>query len=307
MFKAEGIQGIKKLAHNFKKEYRPKPTKVYKCNSSIYGNQSAGMEFEKLMNSVHIVTAKMTQTQPEPSMYVRIKVDEDDLVVGYLIVICFVDDVRYFGTDLEVKEYKEAALSRLKVKFEKPPVQDFVSVETYQNLEEGTFELKMPKYFENAGTFFKEFRNGGFKTRTIPLTVLDEKCLFEAPTQQEIDEAKSLSLLPAVGILSYPASNCKFEMRYAISVLGSRRARWSKNVFDIAVKLFEYALTTKDIGLIDLFKRVRPTWRQQHLCIWRCEPPPSTASRMPDYNDEWSCHFVRLQNANHHGSDVDLG
>jgi hypothetical protein len=250
VFKADGIQGIKKLARNFKKEYRTNPTKVYKCNSSIYGNQSAGMEFEKLMNSVHIVTAKMTQTQPEPSMYVRIKVDDDDLVIGYLIVICFVDDVRYFGTDIEVKEYKEAVLSRLKVKFEKPPVQDFVSIETYENLKEGTFELKMAKYFEKAGTFFKAFRNGEFKTRTIPLTIIDEKCLFEPPTQQEISDAKSLPFLQAVGILSYPASNCKFEMRYAISVLGSRKSEWSKKHFDIVVKLYEYALTTKDIGLI---------------------------------------------------------
>jgi hypothetical protein len=55
VFKADRIQGIKKLARNFKKEYRSNPTKVYKCNSSIYGNQSAGMEFEKLMNSIHIV------------------------------------------------------------------------------------------------------------------------------------------------------------------------------------------------------------------------------------------------------------
>ena len=192
----------------------------------------------------------MTQTQPEPSMYVRIKVDANDIVVGYLLVIAFVDDVRYFGTEPEVEEYKKAVLSRLKVKFEKPPVQDFVSIETYQNLEEGTFELKMPKYFEKAKTFFKDYVKGDFKERKIPLTVLDEKCLFEHATDAEIEEAKGLPFLQAVGILSYPASNCKFEMRYAISVLGSRRAGWSKKHFAIAVKLFEYALTTKDIGLI---------------------------------------------------------
>ena len=50
------------------------------------------------MNSVHIHTAGLTQTQPEPSMYVKLKVDKEDKVVGYLIVIAFVDDVRYFGT-----------------------------------------------------------------------------------------------------------------------------------------------------------------------------------------------------------------
>ena len=250
VFKVEGIQGIKNLARNFKREYRASPTKVYKCNSSIYGNQSAGMEFEKLMNSVHIDTAKMTQTQPEPSMYVRIKVDKNDIVIGYLVVIAFVDDVRYFGTDPEIAEYKANVLSRLKVKFEKPPVEDFVSIETYQNIEEGTFELKMPRYFDKAMKFFQEFRKSGFKTRTIPITILDEKCCFETATPDEIAEAKHLPFLQAIGILSYPASNCKFELRYAVSVLGSKRAGWSTKHFDIAVKLFEYALTTKDIGLI---------------------------------------------------------
>jgi hypothetical protein len=86
------------------------------------------MEFEKLMNSVDIVTAQMTQTQPRPLMYVKIKFYSKDRVICYLIVIAFVDDVRYFGTEPEVKEYKEAVLQRLKVKFEKPPVHEFESI-----------------------------------------------------------------------------------------------------------------------------------------------------------------------------------
>jgi hypothetical protein len=250
IMKTDGIEGVKRFARNYRKQHRSNPSKVYKCNSSIYGNQSAGMEFEKLMNSVHIYTAKMTQTQPEPSMYFKIHVDSDDCVVGYLVVIAFVDDVRYFGTQPEVEKYKQDVLSRLKVKFEKPPVQEFVSIETYQSLDEGTCELKMPRYFDKAKNFFKDFRKGIFKERRIPLSVLDEKCLFEQPTPDEIAEAKSLPFLQAVGILSYPASNCKFEMRYAISVLGSRRSGWSKKHFEIAVKLFEYALTTKEIGIM---------------------------------------------------------
>jgi hypothetical protein len=108
----------------------------------------------------------------------------------------------------------------------------------------------MPKYFEKAKLFCKDHVKGDFKERKILLTVLDEKCLFENATVAEIEEAKDLTFLQAVAILSYPASNCKFEMRYAISVLRSRRAGWSKKHFAIAVKFFEYALTTKEIGLI---------------------------------------------------------
>lgn len=97
----------------------------------------------------------------------------------------------------------------------------------------------MPKYFEKAVNFFQSFRKGEFKDRAIPLTVLDEKCLFQPAMPEEIEEAKSLPFLQAVGILLYQASNCKFEMRYAISVVGSRRAGWSRNHFDIAVKMCE--------------------------------------------------------------------
>jgi hypothetical protein len=62
VLETDGIQGIKKLAQKQRKEYRASPTKVYKCNASIYGNQSAGMEFEKVMNSVHITTADDTNS-----------------------------------------------------------------------------------------------------------------------------------------------------------------------------------------------------------------------------------------------------
>jgi hypothetical protein len=184
-------------------------------------------------------------------MYIKLKVDSSDKVVGYLIVIAFVDDVRFFGTEPEIEEYKKNVMSRLKVKFVDPPVEEFISIETYQDLNRGTCELKMPRYFEKAKTFFKDFIKGNdFKKRTIPLSVIDEKILLAPALPEEIHQAKNLPFLQAVGILSYPASNCKFEMRYAISVLGSRRAGWSTKQFQIAVKLFEYALTTCDIGLM---------------------------------------------------------
>ena len=39
----------------------------------------------------------MTQTQPEPSMFVRVKVDGDDKVVDYVVAMALADDVRMFG------------------------------------------------------------------------------------------------------------------------------------------------------------------------------------------------------------------
>ena len=245
-----GMVGIKKFAAAHKKQYRSHPDKVYKCNASIYGDPSAGSEFEKLMNSVHTQTAGMKQTQPEPSMYVKINTNKDDQIIGYIVVIAFVDDVRMFGTEPELTEYKKAVSSRLKVTFDEPPILEFISIETYQDLDNGTCELKMPKYFCKAANFFKEFIKGDIHERLVPITVHDENIMLQAPTEEEVKEAKDLPYLRAVGILSYPASNCKFEMRYAVSLVGSRRTGWSRKQFNVVVKLFEYAHTTRDIGLM---------------------------------------------------------
>ena len=298
IFKTEGMKGIKQWANNHKKQYRSNPDMVYKCNSSIYGNQSAGMEFEKLMNSVHIHTAGLTQTQPEPSMYVKLKVDKEDKVIGYLIVIAFVDDVRYFGTVPEVEQYKKDISSRLKVKFENPPVMEFISIETYQDLDRGLVEMKMPKYFSKAKTFFQPFIKGAnFKTRLIPLSVQDEKVLLHTPTEDEIKHAKHLPYLQAVGILSYPASNCKFEMRYAISVLGSRRSGWSESQFMIAIKLFEYALTTAEIGVM-FSKGLDPHGLNILYAYGEAKPPHSSTSRMPHRHAKWRGSVIYVKDAN---------
>jgi hypothetical protein len=169
----EGMAGVKRFARNHRKQYRANPKQVYKCNSSIYGNLSADAEFEKLMHHAHIQVAGLTQTQTEPSMFVKIKVDDNDVVVGYLIVIVFVDDVRMFGTEPELQDHKAKITSCMKVKFDELPVPEFVGIQTYQNLEKGICEVKMPNYWNKARTFFKQFRNGDFKKRYIPLSVLD--------------------------------------------------------------------------------------------------------------------------------------
>ncbi len=185
---------------------------MYKCNSSIYGNLSAGAEFEKLMHHAHSQVAGLTQTQPEPSMFVKIKVDDNDVVVGYLIVIAFVDDVRMFGTEPELQEYKAKIASCMKVKFDELPVPELVGIQTYQNLEKGICELKIPNYWNKARTFFKQFRNGDFKKRYIPLSVLDETEICKEPTAEEIADAKGLLYLQAVELLSYPTAQCTVQI-----------------------------------------------------------------------------------------------
>ena len=245
-----GEEGLKKFAKDRKRESRASPKKVLKLNRSIYGSPGAGHEFEMLMHSVQTKTAGLTQTQPEPSMYVKIKVNEKDEVIGYVVCACWTDDVRFFGTEKEVEAYIAAVQSRLKITIEKPPTLEFVSIETHQNHELGITELKMPKYWTKASITFSSLFPNGFTPRITPLAVHDEKCLLTKATPEEIAEAKHLPYAELVGVMSYPAANCKGEMRYVISLLGSHRTGWSMKHFDIMLKAFEYGLTTKDVGII---------------------------------------------------------
>ena len=153
----EGQEGLRKFAAKQRRDSRTNPKQVYKCNSSIYGGPGCGHEFEMLIHAVHTKTCGCTQTQPEPSIFVRIVVDNEDKVKGYLIAAAFVDDLRFFGTEPERTKYMTDVSSEIKVTFEKPPVTEFVAIETYQCLKTKTSELKMPKYWAKAADSFSSF------------------------------------------------------------------------------------------------------------------------------------------------------
>jgi hypothetical protein len=250
LVQSEGVEGLTKFAREHKKDGRRNPKHVYRCNSSIYGAPSAGHEFEMLMHSVHTKSCGLTQTQPEPSLYCRIVVDDEDVVVGYLIVAIFVDDVRFFGTKPEREKYMREVNGKMTVTIEKPPVTEFVSIEIHQDLETRTCEMKMPAYWKKAAGGYGHLFKNGIKERLVPLTIYDEKLLKEEPTEEEIKEAKYLPYAPLLGVMTYPASNCKFEIKLAISKLGSRRNGWSKRHFEVVLRVFEYAVTTCEIGVI---------------------------------------------------------
>jgi hypothetical protein len=250
LLSTEGEAGLKKFAAKHRRDSRSNPKQVYRCNSSIYGGPGCGHEFEMLIHSVHTKTCGCSQTQPEPSIFVRIVVDSEDKVVGYLIAAAFVDDLRFFGTEPERKKYMQDVSSRVKVTFEEPPVSEFVAIETRQDMENMTSELSMPKYWRKAASGYSFLFPNGMKERKVPITQYDEKILETAPTDVEVLSAKSLPYRELLGVMSFPASCCKFEMKYAVSMLGSRRGAWSAKHFDVVLKVFEYGVWTCELGVM---------------------------------------------------------
>ena len=47
----------------------------------------------------HVNKCGMTLSEIEPSLYIKLVVDDEDQVVDWIIANIWTDDVRYFGTD----------------------------------------------------------------------------------------------------------------------------------------------------------------------------------------------------------------
>jgi hypothetical protein len=88
------------------------------------------------------------------------------------------------------------------------------------------------------------------KERGVPITKHDENILKQDPTDEEIKEARELPHREILGVMSFPASCCKFEMKHTIFVLGSRRGGWSAKHFGVVLKVFEHGVRTCEIGLM---------------------------------------------------------
>ena len=110
----EGEEGLRKFAAAHKRESRANPESCYQLNSSIYGAPSANHEFEMLFQNVHVNKCGLTLSEVEPSLYVKIQVDKDDAVVGWLLLTIWTDDVRYIGTDNCIREYEEEVQKHVK-------------------------------------------------------------------------------------------------------------------------------------------------------------------------------------------------
>jgi hypothetical protein len=246
----EGEEGLRKFAAAHKKESRSNPKTCYRLNSSIYGAPSANHEWEMLFQHAHVNGCGLTLSEIEPSLFVKIEVDEDDKVVGWMIANVWTDDVRYFGTDAVIRKYEEDIQKHVKVKLLGVPG-EFVGTDFHQDLERGLCELRSPKYWESAMFKVGKYFEGGVKERHNPLSIYDEKFMLESEvSDEEHEKAKHLEFRELLGICSYPASCVKLEMRYALSICGKHRSKWGVKQFNVLKKVFEYGYTTRHLGII---------------------------------------------------------
>jgi hypothetical protein len=134
--KDKGMKGVKEFSRDMKKERRWKPQTVLELKSSTYGIPDAGQAFARFMQGLHIKKCGLMQCEVDPAIYHRIEeengMDDKRIVKNFIIVITWVDDVRYFGTEQFVKEYEEAVSKNCKCTMEGES-NEFVSFQSRSN------------------------------------------------------------------------------------------------------------------------------------------------------------------------------
>ena len=99
----------------------------------------------------------------------------DKAVTGFLLVISWVDDCRYFGTGELVSEYEKTITDNCKCTMEGIS-KEFVSIQMDHDIKAKTFILTQEDYWDKAIIRFKEFfGEKGPKIRLVPLSPADEK------------------------------------------------------------------------------------------------------------------------------------
>ena len=254
VLKVEGMKGIKDFSRRLRNERRMRPRTVLKLNRSVYGIPDAGQSFSMFMQGLHIKQCGLMQTEMDPCIYYKIMEESGESsverkVTGFLIVITWVDDCRYFGTKDLVEEYEKTITKNCKCTLEGVS-KEFVSIKLNHDLDNGTMELTQEDYWVKAVERFGEFLGeGGPKNRNVPLSPLDEKKLGE-PSEEEIKAAEHLPYPNLLGVVQYPSNFTKVEMKYAMSVMSRSRAKWGINHFEILLKCLEYGYSTRKLGIL---------------------------------------------------------
>jgi hypothetical protein len=141
----QGLKSVKDFARQMKRERRERPKKVLRLNKSIYGIPDAGQSFSMFMQSLHLKHCGMTQSEMDPCVFYKIMESSEGKVTSYLIVITWVDDCRFFGTEDLVKEYEDTISKNCKCTLEGIS-KEFVSIEIEHQVQEGILELTQKDY-----------------------------------------------------------------------------------------------------------------------------------------------------------------
>jgi hypothetical protein len=184
----------------------------------------------------------------DPCCFYKILEDKEGMVTDFIIVITWVDDCRYFGTDLLIQAYEQDVQKHCKCTMEGES-KEFVSIEIKHDIKGQKLELTQSEYWVKAVARFAQYLPAkGPSERKVPLSPADEKLLVDL-SEEDMKSAQHLPYASLLGVCQYPSCFTRLEMRYSMSVLSRHRTKWGMDHFRILIKALEYGYSTRWMGL----------------------------------------------------------
>ena len=254
LVKRDGIGALRKLIKEQKasEEYK----EVWKLLSAIYGVPDAGHAFTMFVQGILVNDLGITQSEVAPTVYFKYEYyavgelgpehTSSTTVKNWIIICIWTDDFRYFGSDGYIQWFEATAPTKMKLKL-LGVCDDFVAIDVVQDVDEGTMELKMPKYWVSAVDRFIEYFPQGLREREIPWS---EHVKIEKPTVEEIKEARKLPYRELLGVMGFAVHQTKIEVKMYLGLLQQHMQGWSAKLFKLATQLLEYCYTTRELGVI---------------------------------------------------------
>ena len=274
MEEREGVQAIRRLSKR-----RGRPKKLWRLNRPVYGVPDAGNAFALKFMTDHTEKLGFTQSKVDPCIYWKYKyadrphdvpneweqaaADEAERldgtlgvdspqktkrVIGYIVLISWVDDVRYYGTDDLIAWYDLEAPKIMPIVIEDAP-EEFVSLEVKQDLEAGTLEVTQSKYFLAAGKKFAEHLEP-LLSKKLPETPFPENEKVVEGTDEERAAAAGLPYRELVGTLAYPSAYTRLDIRREVSELSRFLHAPTIVHWRLALRVLLYCIGTHDLGIM---------------------------------------------------------
>ena len=255
LVKEEGEEGLTRLCRKMANTKNAET--VLKLNVPVYGEPDAGHRFAVKMNATLVDVCGLRRCRSQPSMYVQYYYkpqrdqNGDKQCIGHIFCITWSDDFRYFGTDSACEKFKlefgDTDNGGLPCEFSDES-NEFVSIETKQDLANGTCELTQCKYWETAvEDVYSVWFPKGPRTRRMPLPA---GTVIVPAADDEFEVAKHLPMKAVLGTLGFPAQHTKLEIRHALRMVQKHGHKWNETIFGYALNILEYCYTTRKMGVI---------------------------------------------------------
>ena len=217
---------------------------VWLARSQAYGGPDAGRSWYFMLVAILVDDLGFQQSKYEPCLFWIGNVADISDDSEWLLLVVWVDDCLYVGTDKAVEWFVTEFQKHAKFGDE-GEASAFVGLAFEYDADKGHTKISCPilidKLVRNASDYLK-----GKYNRKTPAR---EGRIYTRATDEEYAEARHLPFPSIIGACLFASNWCRPDITAAIAMLSCHMTKWSKDIFDGALDVVMYLRATRNEGI----------------------------------------------------------